>query len=104
MLPSRTMSRPLPKIFVSMGMEFISTSLTGSLNMANTEVISLFNTSSTLDYPINAWRYNDGADGIGLRAEHPNVSADLGNGSTRYLSYETYYLGLSTGTIGLLEK
>ncbi|KAI2637059.1 hypothetical protein GGS26DRAFT_588606 [Hypomontagnella submonticulosa] len=62
-------------IYEGMAMNFISNGLIGELNTTSTE----------------------------SRAEHPNIFADLGNGSTQYLSYETYYAGLSTGTIALLK-
>ncbi|KAI1638125.1 hypothetical protein F4809DRAFT_601325 [Biscogniauxia mediterranea] len=54
-------------------------------------------------YLVAAWRYDDGLGGAGARAEHPTVLVDLGDGTTRMLSYETYYDGLFTGAIALLR-
>ncbi|KAI1484705.1 hypothetical protein F5X96DRAFT_663245 [Biscogniauxia mediterranea] len=54
-------------------------------------------------YLVAAWRYDDGLGGAGARAEHPTVLVDLGDGTTRMLSYETYYEGLFTGAIALLR-
>ncbi|KAI0848287.1 hypothetical protein F5Y00DRAFT_238765 [Daldinia vernicosa] len=101
-LPDNVTSTP-DDIYVGMTMQFTSNGLIGSLNTTSTEVISLLDPSGAEGYLINAWHYDDGIGGVGSRAEHPNVFVDLGNGSTRYLSYETYYAGLSTGTIALLK-
>ncbi|KAF3061195.1 hypothetical protein GL218_04081 [Daldinia childiae] len=101
-LPDNVTSTP-DDIYVGMEMQFTSNGLIGTLNTTSTEVISLFDPSGAEGYLINAWHYDDGIGGVGSRAEHPNIFVDLGNGSTRYLSYETYYVGLSTGTISLLK-
>ncbi|KAI1461390.1 hypothetical protein F4805DRAFT_280870 [Annulohypoxylon moriforme] len=101
-LPSNVISTP-EDLYVGMSMTFTSTGLIGDLNTTSTEVLTLFDASGSSGYLINAWRYDDGVDGVSARAEHPNVLVDLGNGSTRYLSYETYYAGLSTGAIALLK-
>ncbi|OTA92999.1 hypothetical protein M434DRAFT_396005 [Hypoxylon sp. CO27-5] len=101
-LPDNVTSTP-EDIYVGMAMKFTSNGLIGGLNTTSTEVITLFDPSGVSGYLINAWHYDDGVGGIGSRAEHPNVFVDLGNGSTRYLSYETYYAGWSTGTIALLK-
>ncbi|KAI1386344.1 uncharacterized protein F4822DRAFT_312919 [Hypoxylon trugodes] len=102
-LPSNVTTTP-GDIYISMPMSFISNGLISGINTTSTEVISLFDATGTDGYLVNAWHYDDGFGGIGARAEHPNVFVDLGNGSTRYLSYETYYAGLTTGTIGLLRE
>ncbi|TQN69586.1 hypothetical protein CSHISOI_05909 [Colletotrichum shisoi] len=39
-----------------------------------------------------AWRNDDGFNGYFLPAEHPIFLTDLGNGSVRMVSYETFYL------------
>ncbi|XXG98571.1 hypothetical protein Hte_004896 [Hypoxylon texense] len=79
----------------------------------STEVLSLFDSPGASSvggtgggggYLVSAWRYDDGVGGSGARAEHPNAFVDLGNGSTRYVSYETYYAGWITGTIALLKE
>ncbi|KAI1409433.1 hypothetical protein F5Y13DRAFT_170413 [Hypoxylon sp. FL1857] len=101
-LPDNVTSTPAD-IYVGMAMTFTSNGLIGSLNTTSTEVISLFDPTGASGYLINAWHYDDGIGGVGSRAEHPNIFVDLGNGSTRYLSYETYYAGWSTSTIALLK-
>ncbi|KAI0840904.1 hypothetical protein F5Y06DRAFT_262022 [Hypoxylon sp. FL0890] len=101
-VPENVTSTP-EDIYVGMPMTFTSNGLISGLNTTSIEVISLFDPSGAAGYLINAWHYDDGFGGIGSRAEHPNIFVDLGNGSTRYLSYETYYAGLATGTIALLK-
>lgn len=85
-------------------MKFITRGLIGSLNTTSEEIVTvdqkkLFSSSSSSEeegteekasasrHAINAWRY----DGVGQRAEHPNVLTDLGERGTRYVSFESYY-------------
>lgn len=79
--------------------KFITRGLIGSLNTTSEEIVTvdqknLFSSSSSAEeegtasrHAINAWRY----DGVGQRAEHPNVLTDLGERGTRYVSFESYY-------------
>ncbi|KAL9530953.1 hypothetical protein SMMN14_05192 [Sphaerulina musiva] len=83
--------------------KFITRGLIGSLNTTSEEIVTvdlkgIFSSSSsssseegtegtTSRHAINAWRY----DGVGQRAEHPNVLTDLGERGTRYVSFESYY-------------
>lgn len=87
--------------------KFITRGLIGSLNTTSEEIVTvdqknLFSSSSSSEeegtegtegkasasrHAINAWRY----DGVGQRAEHPNVLTDLGERGTRYVSFESYY-------------
>lgn len=86
-------------------MKFITRGLIGSLNTTSEEIVTvdqkdIFSSSSEEEeeeeegtegkasrHAINAWRY----DGVGQRAEHPNVLTDLGERGTRYVSFESYY-------------
>lgn len=36
---------------------------------------------------MNGWKYQ----GLGQKAEHPNLLVELGNGMVRYVSWESYY-------------
>lgn len=82
--------------------KFITRGLIGSLNTTSEEIVTvdqkdIFSSSSSAEgtssegtasrHAINAWRY----DGVGQRAEHPNVLTDLGERGTRYVSFESYY-------------
>lgn len=81
--------------------KFITRGLIGSLNTTSEEIVTvdqkgIFSSSSEEEtegkasasrHAINAWRY----DGVGQRAEHPNVLTDLGERGTRYVSFESYY-------------
>ncbi|KAI2469376.1 hypothetical protein F4781DRAFT_220914 [Annulohypoxylon bovei var. microspora] len=100
-LPANVSATPAD-VWVGMAMTFTSRGLVGGLNTTSAEVVSLLDGGGT-GYLMSAWRYDDGVGGASARAEHPNVLVDLGDGSTRYLSYETYYAGLSTGAIALLK-
>ncbi|KAI1210849.1 uncharacterized protein F4807DRAFT_420607 [Annulohypoxylon truncatum] len=102
-LPANVTSTPRD-LYLGMPMTFTSSGLIGSLNTTSAEILTVLDASGASDYLLNAWRYDDGVGGVSARAEHPNVLVDLGNGSTRYLSYETYYAGLSTGAIALLKE
>ncbi|KAI5921576.1 hypothetical protein F4810DRAFT_712400 [Camillea tinctor] len=96
-----------PGVYPGMRMTLISSGILGSgLHSTSEEVITVLsdnNSSSTEGYLLAAWRYDDLLSGLGSRAEHPTVLVDLGNGTTRMLSYETYYEGLFTGTVALLQ-
>ena len=53
---------------------------------------------------LNAWRFDPAAFVAPLiQAEHPNILTRLENGSTLYVSYETYY-GLGSYAVQLAEK
>ncbi|KAK8036690.1 hypothetical protein PG993_008673 [Apiospora rasikravindrae] len=44
-------------------------------------------------YLMAAWRYDDGLHGAAERSEHPNILVDRGDGTTLYISYETFFVG-----------
>lgn len=82
-------------------MKFITTALLPWINTTSNEIVSL--TEPKLDGPgvaMNAWKFEGPP---GLRAEHPNVLTDLGDGRTRYVSWESYYGWLATGPDWLLN-
>lgn len=100
------MKEELPRGPAPLGtkVKFITRGLIGSLNTTSEEIVTVdlknvFSSSSSSSeegtssegtasrHAINAWRY----DGVGQRAEHPNVLTDLGERGTRYVSFESYY-------------
>lgn len=96
------MKEELPRGPAPLGtkVKFITRGLIGSLNTTSEEIVTvdqkdIFSSSSSAEgtegtvsrHAINAWRY----DGVGQRAEHPNVLTDLGERGTRYVSFESYY-------------
>ncbi|KAI1505304.1 hypothetical protein F5X99DRAFT_430551 [Biscogniauxia marginata] len=99
-------------VHVGMRMTLTSRGIAGpGLNTTSSEIVTVLDDGTdedededASDYLLAAWRYDDGLGGAGTRAEHPTVLVALGDGTTtRMLSYETYYEGLSTGTIALLR-
>jgi hypothetical protein len=73
-------------------MTFTVAGLIGPLNVPTPEIVSVGIPDVDGDgkYAFNAWVL----DAFKQRAEHPNVLTDLGNGRTRYVSYESYYVGV----------
>ncbi|KDN43972.1 hypothetical protein K437DRAFT_257277 [Tilletiaria anomala UBC 951] len=49
------------------------------------------------------WRFDPALGATLIQAEHPNILTHLHNGSTRYISYETYY-SLGSVAVQLLEE
>ncbi|KAI0014344.1 hypothetical protein F4779DRAFT_612637 [Xylariaceae sp. FL0662B] len=106
---------PADDVYVGMPMRFTSRGLVDGVDTTSVEVISGIEGPGAGDvagegdgegnrgYLLASWRYDDGLGGLGSRSEHPSVLVDLGNGSTRYLSYETYYAGLESGAVALLK-
>ncbi|KAI0594950.1 hypothetical protein F4775DRAFT_392563 [Biscogniauxia sp. FL1348] len=95
-------------VYAGMRMTLTSAGILGGeagLNTTSQEVVTVVTGTETDNggYLLAAWRYDDGLGGAGARAEHPTVLVDLGDGTTRMLSYETYYDGLFTGAIALLK-
>lgn len=94
-LPSNVTSTPTDN-YVSMPMVFHTAGVFPPFNTTSTEVLTVLDYANAAGYSMSAWRYDDGLGGVGMRAEHPNVLVDVGDGTTRYLSFETYYVGAET--------
>ncbi|KAI1083527.1 hypothetical protein F5B20DRAFT_577205 [Whalleya microplaca] len=101
-LPTNVTSTP-DDVYVGMSMKFTSQGLLEGIDTSSTEVISITENTGNAGYLLASWFYDDGVGGTGSRSEHPSVLVDLGNGSTRYLSYETYYAGWESGAVVLLK-
>jgi hypothetical protein len=93
---------------VGMPMVFTTAGLIAGINTTSNEVLTVLDGAGVggdgKPYFLTAWRYDDGLAGVGARAEHPCVIVDLGDGSSRVLSYESYYAGLLTPSIALLKS
>ncbi|KAJ7024630.1 hypothetical protein C8F04DRAFT_1131205 [Mycena alexandri] len=89
--------------YVGMPMTFHTAGVLPLSNSTSNEVLTVLDPANPSGYSLSAWRYDDGLGGLGMRAEHPNVLVDVGNGVTHYLSFETYYIGTETALILLLE-
>ncbi|KAI1425828.1 hypothetical protein F5Y12DRAFT_713710 [Xylaria sp. FL1777] len=106
-VPSNVTQTP-QDLYVGMPMVFTTTGLVAGLNTTSNEVLTVVNGAGLgangKAYLLVSWRYDDKLGGIGARAEHPVVIVDLGGGSSRVLSYETYYVGLITLPIAILKS
>lgn len=89
-------------------MTFTTAGLISGLNTTSDEVLTVVKgigiSAPRNSYLLVAWRYDDKLASIGPRAEHPVDSIDLGDNSSRVLSYETYYFGLLTPIIALFRS
>ncbi|KAJ0296065.1 hypothetical protein COL516b_011917 [Colletotrichum fioriniae] len=93
-------------VYVGLSMNFTTAGIIPGVNTSSTEVITLLapdvrGCDDGATRAVNAWRNDDGLGGAFLPAEHPNLLTDLGNGSVRMVSYETYYLPGATTLLPL---
>ncbi|KAI1352130.1 hypothetical protein F5Y01DRAFT_314120 [Xylaria sp. FL0043] len=106
-VPSNVTRTP-QDLYVGMPMVFTTSGLIPGLNTTSDEALTTINGtgvgSDGKPYFLVSWRYNDKLGGIAERAEHPVVIVDLGDDSSRVLSYETYYVGLATLPIVFLKN
>ncbi|KAI0106407.1 hypothetical protein GGR51DRAFT_517603 [Nemania sp. FL0031] len=106
-LPSNVTETP-GQDYAGMPMVFTTSGLVAGFNTTSNEILTVVDYENVGDdgkrYLMVAWRYDDGLAGIGARAEHPVVITDLGNGLSRVVGWETYYVGLETGLIAFLKN
>ncbi|KAL1884098.1 hypothetical protein Daus18300_000209 [Diaporthe australafricana] len=72
-------------VYVDMPMTLITSGVIPLVNTTSAEVVT------RLEKNLPTWRSNATMLGVLIVAEHPNILVDQGNGTTRYVSYETYY-------------
>lgn len=72
-------------VYIDMPMTFITSGIIPLINTTSAEIVT------RLEKNIPTWRGNVIMLGVLIVAEHPNILVDQGNGTTRYVSYETYY-------------
>ncbi|GKT65739.1 hypothetical protein ColTof4_03496 [Colletotrichum tofieldiae] len=97
--------------YLEMPVKFTSAGIIPFFNASSNEVVTLLAPDVEDEdglgrvRAVAGWRNDDGFNGYVLAAEHPNILTDLGNGSVRMISYETFYLPgaalllLSKGTL-----
>ncbi|KAK1675853.1 hypothetical protein BDP55DRAFT_728661 [Colletotrichum godetiae] len=95
-------------VYPGLSMNFTTAGIIPGANTSSTEVIALLapdvrGCNGDARRAVNAWGNDDGLGGAFLPAEHPNLLTDLGNGSARMVSYETYYLPGATTLLPLRE-
>jgi len=77
-------------VYVGMPMTFYTSGLIPGVNTTSNELITYLEPHA--DPPYVAWRYDGGVlGGLLMQAEHVSLLQDLGNGTTNYVSWETYY-------------
>jgi hypothetical protein len=87
-LPSNVSSAK--DVYIGMPMTFHTSGLTPPLNSTSAELITYLELEASP--PFAGWRFDPGqVEGLLIQAEHLSVLQDLGNGSTKYVSWETYY-------------
>jgi hypothetical protein len=88
-------------VYVGMPMTFHSSGLLGGINSTSDERITYLEPNAAS--PFIGWEYNPGVIvGLATQAEHVSLLQDLGNGSTKYVSWETYY-GVGSVVIAALK-
>jgi hypothetical protein len=93
-------------VYVGMPMTFTTSGIVPLVNTTSAEILTVLNKN------LPTWRSNVTLLGVLIVAEHPNILVDQGNGTTRYVSYETYYkeplvlslLAMKSTLKGLFEK
>jgi hypothetical protein len=87
-------------VYVGMLMTLHSSGLFPGVNSTSGERITFLEPDAVP--PFAAWRYDEGdLVGLVMNAEHVTVLDDLGNGTTRYISWETYYGPGAVATLAL---
>lgn len=76
-------------VYVGMPMNLTTQGLIPDVNTTSSESITILDLERR--HAIVAWGSISGANDTLLEAEHPSILTDLGDGKTRYVSYETYY-------------
>ncbi|KAJ7448804.1 hypothetical protein FB451DRAFT_1288628 [Mycena latifolia] len=102
-LPSNVTTTPSDN-YVGMPMTFHTAGVLPPFNTTSNEVLTVLDYANAAGYSLSAWRYDDGLGGLGMRSEHPSVLVDVGGGATRYLSFETYYVGTETAVVLPLKE
>lgn len=92
-------------VHVGLATRFTTTGIIPLLNTTSIELVTVMkgsfdNGHSENPYLMATWRYDDGLHGTSSRSEHPSIFVDRGDGTTLYISYETYFTG--PGTLLLL--
>jgi len=77
-------------VYVGMPMVLHTSGLLPGINTTSNELVDYLEPDAVP--PWVGWRYDGGLlGGLVMNAEHISLLDDLGNGSTKYVSWETYY-------------
>lgn len=78
-------------VYVGLETTFTTTGIMPLINTTSVEIVTVMEGSGEKGYLMATWRYDDTLGGKFSRSEHPSILVELGDGRTRYVSYETYY-------------
>ncbi|KAH8892359.1 hypothetical protein GQ53DRAFT_746218 [Thozetella sp. PMI_491] len=102
-VPANVTTTP-SQVYVGMPMTLTTKGLLPIINSTSNEMISVMDAPGTKQAgaAVAAWSTDYGF--VGLKAEHPSVLRQLEDGTTLYVSWETYYGPLAYVVGGLLQK
>lgn len=83
-------------VHIGLEMTFTTVDIFPLVNTTSIEIVTVMENTPGERYVMVAWRYDDTLGGTFSRSEHPSILVDQGDGTTRYVSYETYYDGPGT--------
>ena len=89
-LPSHITTTP-DDVYVGLEMTFTTKDIFPVFNTTSIEIVTVMKDSGDAGYLMTSWRYDDTLDGKFSRSEHPSILVEQGDGTTRYVSFETYY-------------
>ncbi|KAL2205159.1 hypothetical protein CC79DRAFT_981899 [Sarocladium strictum] len=78
-------------VYIGLEMVFTTKDIFPIFNTTSVEIVTVMDGEDDGGYMLAAWRYDDTLGGKFSRSEHPNILVEQGDGTTRYVSYETYY-------------
>ncbi len=90
-------------VYVGMQMTFYTSGLIPVVNSTSNERITYLEPDAVP--PFVGWRFDPGLlGGLVMQAEHVSLLQDLGDGSTKYVSWETYYDSGALKVLALKEN
>lgn len=89
-LPSNVTSTP-EDVYIGMPMTLHNSGVVPLINTADDLVVTVLDDDASGGYLLPAWRSNVSYFGVLLKSEHSNVVTSLDGGTTRYVSWQTFY-------------
>src|SRR5688572_23959408 len=76
-------------VYVGLEMTFTTRDIFPIINTTSVEIVTVMDDSEDDGYIMASWRYDDTLGGKFSRSEHPSILVEQGDGTTRYVSFET---------------
>ncbi|TLD33724.1 hypothetical protein PspLS_01634 [Pyricularia sp. CBS 133598] len=83
----------LEDVQIGLTMRFTTQGIVPDVNTTSIEVVTAMDDRWAQGYMLAAWRSDDEMGGAVLRAEHPTLLLDGGDGTVIAVSWDTYYFG-----------